>query len=370
MDTGTFIKRFFWIAFGAFLLASIPHVAYFFRAYEPNVVGLEDIWYWSVSYGIALSIDMTIFLLSITVAGLQRRKSKKALIFSVWMFIIALAGLSWYINDRYAIHFQNGDMIGATAVDWNLWLFDVKLSDINPLIASCFQILAIAYTWISDKLTANEVPPTAKELEELAKELAAVKIAKDKIKSINKGRVTDGTIEVLDDTFKVFGHVANKLKRERKEKGKVTDKVTDKDSALVPLQADLSVNETVVKTVVKTVVENAVIKDTDEMFTNAETVEEETFYELENGPSTDPEMEATNVTHFPENGIKVNTKTTVPLNVIDILTRRKPLTVSEVVQVLGVTEKTVREWKRSGKLSTTTDGKLITVSSVRKVVTK
>lgn len=90
--------------------------------------------------------------------------------------------------------------------------------------------------------------------------------------------------------------------------------------------------------------------------------------EPENEPSTDPEMEAANVTHFPETGRKTNAKVTVPLNVIDIATRRKPLTLSEAVQVLGVSEKTVREWKRSGKLSTVQNGKFITASSVREML--
>jgi hypothetical protein len=30
----TFLQWFFWFAYASFLLASIPHVAYFFRAFE------------------------------------------------------------------------------------------------------------------------------------------------------------------------------------------------------------------------------------------------------------------------------------------------------------------------------------------------
>jgi hypothetical protein len=132
----------------------------------------------------------------------------------------------------------------------------------------------------------------------------------------------------------------------------------------VAQEADVVENETEVKTVV----EDTVIEDTDELFVNDETEEEETYSEPENEPSTDPEMEAANVTHFPETGRKPNAKVTVPLNVIDIATRRKPLTLSEAVQVLGVSEKTVREWKRSGKLSTVQNGKFITASSVREML--
>ena len=59
------MKYFFWIAFAVFLAASIPHVAYFFASFEPSE-GPEGIWWWAVSYAIAISIDVTVYLLSWT----------------------------------------------------------------------------------------------------------------------------------------------------------------------------------------------------------------------------------------------------------------------------------------------------------------
>src|SRR5258708_28236856 len=58
-----------WAAFGAFLFASLPHVAYFFAAFEPesSTGRLNDYW-WLVSYGLAASIDVTAFLLSLHIA--------------------------------------------------------------------------------------------------------------------------------------------------------------------------------------------------------------------------------------------------------------------------------------------------------------
>jgi len=58
-----------WAAFGAFLFASLPHVAYFFAAFEPEGSNgsLNEYW-WFVSYGLAASIDVTAFLLSLNVA--------------------------------------------------------------------------------------------------------------------------------------------------------------------------------------------------------------------------------------------------------------------------------------------------------------
>jgi hypothetical protein len=45
MEAKRFLQGFFWFAFAAFLAASIPHVSYFFRAFEPVDAGL-DWWSW------------------------------------------------------------------------------------------------------------------------------------------------------------------------------------------------------------------------------------------------------------------------------------------------------------------------------------
>src|SRR5438105_115435 len=100
------IRGFFWFAFAAFLSASIPHVAYFFRAFEPSASGQEPYW-WVVAYAIAISIDVTIFLLSLTVAQMQRRRAARGVILSVWAFVLALVLLSWYINYQYAQQFAS-----------------------------------------------------------------------------------------------------------------------------------------------------------------------------------------------------------------------------------------------------------------------
>ena len=66
------MKYFFWIAFAVFLAASIPHVAYFFASFEPSQ-GPEGVWWWAVSYAIAISIDVTVYLLSWTAFQRYRR---------------------------------------------------------------------------------------------------------------------------------------------------------------------------------------------------------------------------------------------------------------------------------------------------------
>ena len=160
------IRGFFWFAFAAFLAASIPHVAYFFRAFEPSASGMEPYW-WVVAYAIAVSIDVTIFLLSLTVAQMQRRRAARGVILSVWVFVLGLVLLSWYINYQYAQQFASPSML-SHAPTIRLAL----VGNIDPLIASMFQVLALAYTWIADKIAAEEPEKSAELLEREAEELA------------------------------------------------------------------------------------------------------------------------------------------------------------------------------------------------------
>ncbi len=200
-----FIKGFFWFAFAAFLAASIPHVAYFFRSFEPQGAS-DDLYWWGLSYCIAGSIDVTIFLLSLTVARLHRRGNATGLIASVWVFIIGLTALSWFINWEYAQEFSSSMLAHVANLQVTLLGFTVKIGDINPVIASMFQVLAIAYTWISDKVAADEKPKSAQELKAIAdeeenrrKELARL-----------KGFQQADTNAALD---RVFGHAGGLIKR-------------------------------------------------------------------------------------------------------------------------------------------------------------
>jgi hypothetical protein len=205
----TVLSWFFWIAFGAFLLASIPHVAWFFSVFEPHQFdGSLDWPYWLVSYALAVSIDVTVFLLSMTVAGLAKQKKSGGLIASVWAFIILLACLSWWINDKYAVHFQMSGALAASPLTINfLALGTLHIPDTNPLIASCFQVLAVAYTWISDKITSGAEVKTATQLEEEVKELERIAAAKVQMASIKRGRFASNLKGLIDAGTDVVNHI-------------------------------------------------------------------------------------------------------------------------------------------------------------------
>src|SRR5947209_11017315 len=91
------MKYFFWIAFAVFLAASIPHVAYFFASFEPSQ-GPEGVWWWGVSYAIAISIDVTVYLLSWTAFQRYRRYRTPKAVWQHWLLIVMCTVFSWAVN--------------------------------------------------------------------------------------------------------------------------------------------------------------------------------------------------------------------------------------------------------------------------------
>jgi len=170
------LKGFFWFAFASFLAASIPHVAYFFRAFEPQAtVGQDPLFYWGIAYALAVSIDVMIVLLSVTVAQLKHQRVGRGTILSIWAFILLLTGLSWFINWQYARQFSSAMLNQVAGTHLNLYFFSPNVGQIDPVIASMFQVFAIAYTYIADKIAMSK-PKTAEELkQETDEEEARVK---------------------------------------------------------------------------------------------------------------------------------------------------------------------------------------------------
>ena len=170
------LKGFFWFAFASFLAASIPHVAYFFRAFEPQATaGQDPLFYWGIAYALAVSIDVMIVLLSVTVAQLKHQQVGRGTIYSIWAFILLLTGLSWFINWQYARQFSSAMLNQVAGTHLNVYFFSPSVGQIDPVIASMFQVFAIAYTYIADKIAMSK-PKTAEELkQETDEEEARVK---------------------------------------------------------------------------------------------------------------------------------------------------------------------------------------------------
>ncbi|QBD79360.1 hypothetical protein EPA93_26580 [Ktedonosporobacter rubrisoli] len=140
------MKYFFWIAFAVFLAASIPHVAYFFASFEPSQ-GPEGIWWWAVSYAIAISIDVTVYLLSWTAFQRYRQYHTARAVWQHWLLIIMCTFFSWAVNWAYAKQFHSTNMLSSAeaAAPW--------LTNIFPFMASAFPLLGIVYTMMAETIT-------------------------------------------------------------------------------------------------------------------------------------------------------------------------------------------------------------------------
>src|SRR5258708_36745744 len=163
------MKYFFWIAFAVFLAASIPHVAYFFASFEPSQ-GPEGIWWWAVSYAIAISIDVTVYLLSWTAFQRYRRYRTPKAVWQHWLLIVMCTVFSWAVNWAYAKQFHSLTMLSSaeSAAPW--------LTGVFPFMASAFPLLGIVYTMMAETITETSAEEKGNQsqqitaLSELAKQ--------------------------------------------------------------------------------------------------------------------------------------------------------------------------------------------------------
>ena len=149
------MKYFFWIAFAVFLAASIPHVAYFFASFEPSQ-GPEGVWWWGVSYAIAISIDVTIYLLSWTAFQRYRRYRTPKAVWQHWLLIVICTVFSWAVNWAYAKQFHSPTMLSA-AERVAPWLINVF-----PFMASAFPLLGIVYTMMAETVSETDAEEKGK----------------------------------------------------------------------------------------------------------------------------------------------------------------------------------------------------------------
>lgn len=142
------MKYFFWIAFAVFLAASIPHVAYFFASFEPSQ-GPEGVWWWAVSYAIAISIDVTVYLLSYTAFKRYRKYRTPKAVWQHWLLIVMCTVFSWAVNWAYAKQFHSITMLSSaeSAAPW--------LTGVFPFMASAFPLLGIVYTMMAETMSES-----------------------------------------------------------------------------------------------------------------------------------------------------------------------------------------------------------------------
>ena len=169
MKTQKVTRGLFWVAFGVFLAVSIPHVAWVFRAYEPQGTnGFDGVW-WPLAYGFALAIDAVIAWLS----HIKSTGEKAGDMWEAWLFIGALVAMSWYFNWIYALAHDPAnpgrDVWAIVLISQWAIMPALTVGKLTPVIISALPVFIIAYTYMLSKL-AHAKAVAAKSVEELEAE--------------------------------------------------------------------------------------------------------------------------------------------------------------------------------------------------------
>ena len=180
------MKYFFWIAFAVFLAASIPHVAYFFASFEPSQ-GPEGIWWWTVSYAIAISIDVTVYLLSWTAFQRYRRYRTAKAVWQHWLLIFMCAIFSWAVNWAYVKQFHSVTMLHAAeaAAPW--------LTNIFPFMASAFPLLGIVYTMMAETISETAAEEKLEKSQQLSALAELAKQTRLPVATLRRALATSGS---------------------------------------------------------------------------------------------------------------------------------------------------------------------------------
>ncbi len=177
-----FTRAFFWFGFCVFLAASIPHIAAYYRHFDPNGGGFANSANWVISYLVAIVIDVTDVLVSIAVLKELNRGTPQRYLLGYWAFIVFVMALSWLINWQYNIVFVTQTFARADSQQ----IFGVAVGSLNPILGSAFQLLLLVYTAMAHKFAAKPVQKTAAQLRQEADELEQITLQQARIDAVKK----------------------------------------------------------------------------------------------------------------------------------------------------------------------------------------
>lgn len=174
------IRFVFLFAYGAFLWASIHHIAYFFHDFEQSGNN------WIGPYALAMSIDTTSLVLTIGLMFFVKTMPKHAVI-CVALFIVFLTAFSWIVNWEYAARFQNSDLTN-----------NPTLVLLNPVLASSFAFLNLAYALVAEFFSTKV--QTADELKAEADRVEELEIQQQRLDAYRQRNKKAGVIQQLKET--------------------------------------------------------------------------------------------------------------------------------------------------------------------------
>jgi hypothetical protein len=181
-----FTHGFFWFGYVVFLSASIPHIAAYFRHFDPATTnGMEDAFYWTIAILIAVVIDVSDVLVSLAVMKAQANGAKFSDVFGFWLFILLIMTLSWFFNWQYNVVFGTS---AFRAVDRMVIWGTITVGEVNPVIGSAFQLLLLVYTGMAYKFAQKPKTLSLEELEQQAKEAEQRAIYQARVDAVKKAQ--------------------------------------------------------------------------------------------------------------------------------------------------------------------------------------
>lgn len=346
------IRIVFLFAFIAFLSASISHVATFFHNFE------EDRSNWISPYMLAISIDLTALVLTVGVMFFRKDMPWYAAVIT-WIFIFALTAFSWTVNWEYARTYQGTDLKAGHL-----------LALINPVLASAFAFLNLAYSFVSEFFntkvkTADELQKELDRLEALEKVQARLNDyhSRNKKKGIIQ-RTKDAVIEAKQAVKEVIGNEVEPEINSPESASQADGEHTESsvlaevaDGTVVPSLSSMETepSEEIDGNII------AVSGGTDEE-AKAENLDDQDGIDdgTDSEVDTDPEVEVVNVTQFHRHGTLLPPSASAKLNAM----RRKPFSIAEAAEFLECSERYVRELRKSGTLVADQNG-MVTAASVK-----
>lgn len=201
-------RWFFWAGFVVFLSASIPHIATYFRHFDPDATGWEDTFYWSISYLLAIVIDTTDMLVSIAMVRALSNGARHRQLLPYWGFISFIMILSWFINWQYDIVHSTDAFRAADSI--SIFAGLTTVGKINPIIGSAFQFLILIYTGMAHKFNKKIQVKTAAEWANELSEMQSINGTKQQISKLKR----EQRKEQIAGGFNLFSNVIRSAKSE------------------------------------------------------------------------------------------------------------------------------------------------------------
>lgn len=237
-------KAILWVvafALCTYLIASISHVAFVFRLFEPSTPAYINLWvtqidfYQIESYAEAIGIDVVTSLL-ITFCLLQKKKQNTALLVFI---IVTLVLYSIVFNFAYTSYFN-------PLVQGHIWgiriLFGLfSLGDILPSMVSAYPLFILAYTLIAI-FTRDVKEMSPDELKAEADRLEQITLQRQRIQAAKRQGRNASMIGAIDSTADITSHVVSKLpplpfRKDKKQTDTPAQTDTPTKAASTPVEA-------------------------------------------------------------------------------------------------------------------------------------